>query len=300
VSAELVVGGVAAVAAAVLYAGAPVAQGRAARRRPTGSGTGLRLMLAAARQPIWLLGLGCDIGGFILEAFAFSDAPATLVAPLMAADLVFFVVLARIVFGARLDAWSWSGAALAALGLVLLALSFTGGANLGETASAAQLAVFVAGVVVVAGLAALFGDRAVAAQRNRLAAVIFSAASGGCYSVATIATRQVGREFSIDQPWQLLTTLTPYVLAVCSLLGVALTQRGLQLWPVLSFPVVSAVSAFVPVVLGAAVLGEAVPGSAARIAFVAALAMLATGVCLLGRARTEGEQQQHHRASPAT
>jgi drug/metabolite transporter (DMT)-like permease len=242
-------------------------------------------MLAAARQPIWLLGLGCDIGGFVLEAFAFSNAPATLVAPLMAADLVVFVVLARIVFHARLDAWSWSGAALAGLGLAVLALSFAGGSNLGETASARQLAVFLGAVVVVAGLAALFGDRAVAALHNRLAAVIFSAASGGCYSIATIATRQVGREFSIDEPLQLLTTFTPYVLAVCSLLGVALTQRGLQLWPVLSFPVVSAVSAFVPVVLGAAVLGEDVPTGAARLAFVAALALLAAGVCLLGRAR---------------
>jgi hypothetical protein len=58
---------------------------------------------------------------------------------------------------------------------------------------------------------------------------------------------------------------------------------------VLSFPVISAVSAFVPVVLGAAVLGEDVPGSAARIAFVAALALLAGGVCLLGRAREAAE-----------
>jgi uncharacterized membrane protein YhhN len=123
-----------------------------------------------------------------------------------------------------------------------------------------------------------------------LAAVVFSAASGTCYGIATLATRQVGREFSIDEPWQLLTTPTPYVLAVTSLLGVALTQRGLQLWPVLSFPVVSAVSAFVPVVLGAAVLGEDVPTGASRLAFVAALAVLAGGVCLLGRARAEGEQ----------
>jgi hypothetical protein len=59
---------------------------------------------------------------------------------------------------------------------------------------------------------------------------------------------------------------------------------------VLSFPVVSAVSAFVPVVLGAAVLGEDPPTGAARAVFVAALAVLAGGVCLLGRARAEGEQ----------
>lgn len=289
-SAELVVGGVAAVAAAVLYAAAPVAQGSAARRRPTTTGTGLRLMLTMARQPVWLFGLGCDIGGFVLEAFAFSDAPATLVAPLMAADLVVFVVLAHLVFGGRMDAWAWSGSGLAALGLLLLALSFRGGAGLGELASTAELAGFLGGVVGVSGLAALLGDRAVRANRPRPAAVIFSAASGVCYGIATLATRQVGREFSIDEPWQLLTTLTPYVLAVCSLLGVALTQRGLQLWPVLSFPVVSAVSSFVPVVLGAAVLGEDVPSGAARFAFVAALVVLAGGVCLLGRARAEGEQ----------
>lgn len=284
-SAELVVGGSAAVAAALLYGAAPVAQGRAARSRPTASGTGVRLVLASARRPIWLLGLGFDMGGFVLEAVAFSAAPATLVAPLMAADLVFFVMLARVVFRAGLDVWAWTGAGLAVLGLGVLALSFAAGSDLGKTADGTQLTVFLGVVVALAGLAALFGDRAVAARRMRLAAVIFSAASGGCYGIATIATRQVGRDFTIDAPWQLLTTLTPYVLAVCSVLGVALTQRGLQLWPVLSFPVVSAVSAFVPVILGAAVLGETVPGRAARFAFVAALALLAAGVGLLGRAR---------------
>jgi drug/metabolite transporter (DMT)-like permease len=173
-------------------------------------------MLAMARQPIWLFGLACDVGGFVLEAFAFSDAPATLVAPLMAADLLVFVVLARIVFGVRLDVWAWGGAVLAGVGLLLLALSFEGGAELGEPASTSELAVFLAGAVGCAALAAVLGDRAVAAQRARPAAVIFSAAAGVSYGIATLATRQVGREFSIDEPWQLLGTVTPYVLAACS------------------------------------------------------------------------------------
>jgi hypothetical protein len=76
---------------------------------------------------------------------------------------------------------------------------------------------------------------------------------------------------------------------VCSVLAIALLQRGLQISPVLTFPVTSAVSAFLPVVLGAALLGDQVPQGATLIAFVAALALLAAGVVLIGRDRSTAE-----------
>jgi hypothetical protein len=105
-----------------------------------------------------------------------------------------------------------------------------------------------------------------------------------------MATRQVGRVFSPDDPWHLLATPTPYVLAGCSVLAIMLMQRGLQSKPLLTFPVVSAVAAMLPVGLSAAVLDDQVPGGSRRVGFVLALVLIATGVALLGRDRVAAER----------
>jgi hypothetical protein len=282
---------VAALAAAVLYGSAPVAQTVAARRTAAGGGLGLALTLRLARQWIWLLGLGCEIGAFVLEAVAFLAAPATLVAPVMACDMLVFVVLGRWAFGARLSALGVTGAVSMGCGVGLLALAFRGDDTLGKPASNEMLLVFLAVSVGVAGLGAVLGSRALAAGSRTLGAAAFGAASGVAYGFATMATRQVGRTFTASDPWHLFVTPTPYVLGVCSILGITMMQRGLQNNPVVTFPLASAISAFLPVVLGATLLGDVVPTGATEVAFVVALALLATGVALIGRDRSAAEEK---------
>jgi uncharacterized membrane protein YhhN len=115
--------------------------------------------------------------------------------------------------------------------------------------------------------------------------VLFSAAAGASYGLATMAIRQVGRTFSPDDPWHLRATATPYTLTVCSLIGIAMMQRGLQTSSLLAFPVTSATGAVLPVILGATLLGDEVPTGAGRTAFVAALVLIVGGVILLGNDR---------------
>jgi drug/metabolite transporter (DMT)-like permease len=282
---SLVAGIAAALGAAVLYGSAPVLQAAAAARSPTASGVGLRLVLRLARQPVWLLGLGCEIGAFVLEAFAFANAPTTLVAPLAACDLVIFVLLGWPAFGQRLTALGLGGALAMAAGVALLAIAFHGRTALGSPADDLELVMFLVGSAAAAGAAALVGGRALRAQRRWPAAVAFSLASGVAYGFATLATRQVGRTFTADAPWEILEAPAPYVLAGCSVLAIAMMQRGLQTGPTITFPITSEVSAFLPVVVGAAVLGDAVPAGAGQAMFVAALALMAGGVALLGRDR---------------
>jgi drug/metabolite transporter (DMT)-like permease len=291
-SGNLAGGLVAAVGAAALYGCAPIAQAVAAARTPAATGLGLGLIVRLARQPIWLLGLGGEIAAFLLEAYAVSAAPATLVAPLMACDMLVFVLLAWPAFGERPSGAGVWGVVAAGCAVGLLAVAFGSDSRLGDPADNAQLIGFLIACVVVAGLATLIGDRAMGSGRRTVAAAAFSTASGVAYGLATMATRQVGRTFSPDHPWHLLATPTPYVLAGCSILGIAMMQRGLQTSPILTFPITSVVSAFLPVVLGATLLGDQVPTSGARAAFVAALALMAVGVALLAR-----DRRSAHRAS---
>lgn len=289
-SAALTRGLTAAIAGAVCYGSAPAIQALAARRETAGSGVGARLTFRLARRPVWLAGLALDVLGFALEAYAFSNAPATFVAPVMACDMIVFVLVGSWLFRERLSRLGVGGIAVISAGVALLAVVFARADQLGATASNGELLGFLVGAVGVCGLAALAGGRASARDRAALAAGIFSGASGLAYGLATMATRQIGRAFTPDHPWDLLATPTPYVLAGCSVLAIMLMQRGLQTNPLLTFPVVSAVAAMLPVGLSAAVLDDQVPGGVRRLGFVVALVLIAGGVTLLGRDRAAAEK----------
>ena len=276
--------------AAALYGSAPVLQAAAARRTAPGAGLGLRLLGRLALQPLWLLGLACEIGGFVVEAYAFSVAPAALVAPLLTADMVFLVLLARRGLGERLGLSGSAGILAMVLGTALMAVAFSRESELGSPASNAQLLAFSIGGAAAAAVAAVVGDRGAALGRSWLAASGFGVGSGIAYGIATLATRQVGLTFDVHHPLEILATPTPYVLAVSSIIATSLLQRGLQTGAsVLTFPVTSFVSAFLPVVLGTTLLGDVVPSSGQRVAFIVALLAVAVGVALLGRDRAAVE-----------
>ena len=283
---ELTTGLLAAIAGAVCYGAAPAVQAVAARREPAGRGTGMRLTLRLAGRPLWLLGFAGELGGFALEAYAFSRAPTTFVAPVMTLDLVVFVLLAGALIGQRPARPGRAGIAAMIVGIALLALAFAGQDGLGQPADDAQLWSFLAAAVVVAVIAGVVGTRALAAEHRTLAAGAFSVASGAGYGLATLTTRQIGRTFDDQEPWRLLATPTPYVLAGCSVIAIAMMQRGLQTGPLLTYPVTSVTSSVLPVLIGAAVLGDPVPGGVARAGFVAALVLVVAGVVLLAGDRT--------------
>jgi hypothetical protein len=285
--------GITAVAvAAALYGSAPVLQAAAARRAAPGAGLGLRLLGRLVLQPLWLLGLACEIGGFAAEAYAFSVAPAALVAPLLTADMVFLVLLARHGLGERLGMAGGSGILAIVLGTALMAVAFSEDSALGSPASHVQMLVFVTAGAAAAAVFAVVGDRAATSGRSSVAATGFGVASGIAYGIATLATRQVGLTFDLHDPWPILATPTPYVLAGSSVLATSLLQRGLQTGAsVLTFPVTSFVSAFLPVVIGTTVLGDLVPSSGQRVAFIIALLAVAAGVALLGRDRAAAEHR---------
>lgn len=75
------------------------------------------------------------------------------------------------------------------------------------------------------------------------------------------------------------------------MLGITLLQRGLQAASLLTFPIVSGLSAFLPVVLGVGVLDDPVPTGGLRELLIVALVLIASGLALMARDRTTAEAQ---------
>lgn len=287
---EVAAGVVAGLAASVLYGSGPVAQALVARNMPPSEGIGLALTMRLARKPLWLAGMFAEVAGFALEAFAFSAAPATLVAPLLGCDMLVFVLLGAWAFRERLSRRGIEGAIAMGCGVAVLAAAFGGAAELGSTATDIELWCFLAATVFVTLAAVLVGNHLAHTGRRLRAGVTVSLAAGIGYGLAALATRQIGRTFDTSDPWDLLSTPTPWVLAGCSILGIALLQRGLQASAALAFPITSAVSAFIPVVVGAVVFDDEVPAGPRRGLFVVALILIISGVGLLARDRSAAER----------
>lgn len=277
----------AAVAAALLYGVAPVVQARVARSAPPGRGVGLGLLLRLARRPVWLVALVGEIGGFLAEAYAFSAAPTSVVAPVAACDMLVFVVTGSLVLGYRPSRTGVLGAAATVAGVVLLAVAERD-AGLGQPAGTATMILLAAGAVVAAGVLAAVGHRARAGVG---AAVAFSLGAGIAYGVATIATRQIGRSFDAHRWVRLFAEPAPYALVACSLVAMGLLQLGLQAGALLTYPIVAALSAFLPVLVGLALLGDPAPPGARRVLLVAGLLLVAAGLGLSGRDRLHAEPQ---------
>ncbi|HVT68865.1 MAG TPA: hypothetical protein VHF26_14030, partial [Trebonia sp.] len=82
------------VAAALYGAGAATEQRQAATAPPSSAGRP-RLLMLLARQPLWLLGLAAQIGGFAAHAVALRSGPLEIVQMLVAADLIVAVLIVR-------------------------------------------------------------------------------------------------------------------------------------------------------------------------------------------------------------
>ncbi|KJE22286.1 Magnesium transporter NIPA [Frankia torreyi] len=280
-----------AMVSAALYGVAPLVQARAARREEESSGLGLGLLARLVLRPLWLLGLAVEAASFLLEVYALSVAPVAMVAPVMALDMIIFTLLAQRVLGERISLTGWLGVGSMVAGVGLLAYAFARRAEVGSAASTDVLLAFLVLGLIFALVCAFLAN--VAAARNMIAGAAFGfgAAAGVCYAIATLATRQIGLAVNDRREGQsaladLLTTPTPYVLVLFSVLALGLQQRGLQgRAAVIAFPVTSGVSAFLPVTLGLTLFGEPAPDGAHRVAFIVAMVMVAAGIAALGRDR---------------
>jgi len=268
--------------AAVLYGAGAAVEQRQAAAAPASSAGRPRLLLLLVRQPLWLLGLALQFGGFAAHAVALRSGPLATVQMLVALELVVAVVIVRCWSGRPLSRYSWPSALTVVVGIAIFLLVTSSGhqhATHPNYVGAAGLGAIVTGggalVAVVAGLRA--------AGRGR--AVLLAVAAGladACSAVVTMAFSHVASHglAAIFASWPV------YAVVVCGIGNVLLTQTAYQTGqPMVTLPIIAAVTPVASVAIGIGLLGET-PQTGVAGAVAAAFAVLMTSLALARLARS--------------
>jgi len=268
--------------AAFLFALGLVLQEKAASTLPPES-VGAGFLFRLAHQPIWLLGLGAQIAGFVVQAIALGIGRMVIVQPLLVATIVFALPLGRLLEQRPIKREEWLGAVLVTAGLgALLVVSKPAEGN--DDASLLSWAV-IGGATV--GLAVFLFVLA----RGRTAALragLLGTASGILFGLSAALTKTTVSLLdegilAVFGDWHV------YALAGVSAAAFWLEQAALQTGALAA--AVATTMAFDPLsslVFGIALFDEALHESVLGYALSAlALAAALAGLVILARAKGE-------------
>lgn len=142
------------------------------------------LLLRAARQWRYLLGLGLDAAGFVLQIVALKHIPIYTVGAALAASLAVTAVVSAWLLHVRLSGAEWGAVGVVCAGLAMLGLA-SGEEGSGTGSFALQL-----GLLVVAGLVLLVGAVA-GGLPDRSRALVLGLAAGTGFGVVEVAVRLI-------------------------------------------------------------------------------------------------------------
>jgi hypothetical protein len=289
-----------AVLAAVLYGiGAAFEQHQAAGA-PDSSAGRLRLIGLLVRQPAWLLGIAAQLGGFAAHAVALRSGALTIVQMVVAAELVVSVAIVRVRSGRPLPRAAWAAGAAVVAGIAaFLALTSCGascGPGPGHGLAAVGLGAAAAGTAAIG--AAVAGLSAAGRRRALLLGTAAGLTDAGLAVVTMALARESGHGIAaIAGSWPV------YALVAGGLCSLLLTQTAYQAArPMVTLPVIAAVTPAASVAIGIGFLGEITRLGAGR-AVAAGIVVAGTGIALVVLARCAPASRPAHgpagRAEPA-
>lgn len=265
---------VAAIGSALLYAVAAVCQQRAAAAQPMERSLRLSLLIHLLARPLWLAGLACDLGGFVLQFWALDHGSLVLVQPLLVSGLLFALPLGALISHAKMRRQDWVGALLTVSGLAIFLLVAQPDQGRSD-ASPLAWAILVPSVLAVSGLMLLLAQRSTAARR----AGLLAAAAGTLYGLTAALTKACAH--LLDNGLKhLLSSWKPYALLTFGITGTVVDQSSYQAGPLnWSLPILTIADPLVSIAIGAFVLGEGINiGGIAPFIEAAALIMMSVGV----------------------
>ncbi len=219
-------------------------------RRPVRSAIGLW------RSRWFAIGMLVAAGAFALHVAALALAPLSLVQAVISGGLVFLTVLADRVFGFRVGTRQWTGVAMTALGLALLAITLPAGADPHAGYSVAAMIAFEAGLLALGMLLVLSPKLG---ARHEHHGVLLGAAAGILFGVSDVAikalTGGVGSEGALGlvSPW-LATCILASVIAFYA------SARGLQRGEAVAVITVTSAAANISAISGGIlVFGDPMP-----------------------------------------
>lgn len=286
---DLFVGVVCALAAAAVYAVGIGLQTVEAREQERITALRFRLFWRLVHRPRWLLGTGLGLAGWIVQAYALTRAPLTVVQPLLGTSLVFLLLVAAFQLGEPVGRREIAAVGAIAAGVPLLALT-SPDRSVGHTGGPL---LWTSLAVLGAFTIAPFGLRGAA----RSASILVPIGAGVGYALDGLATKFASDAYSGRTWWTLAAW--GVLMGVASGLATLKEMSALQSRPAAHVaPLVMALSSFIPVALAPVLVGEGWPSSAPRLAgLVLGLLATAAGIVALARAEPVGRVLEREASS---
>ena len=267
--------------AALLIGTGFVLQQQTAQREPASRFLSLRLLTDLLRQPRWLAGIGCMVGGQIIAAWSIGNLSLAFVEPLLTTNLVFALVLAVPIAQATLRLWEFLGAAVLCTGVALLSAARSAkpiGLSFGSVSHWPAAAVIAALAVLV-----VYQGRK---RPGRLRAMLTGTGAGLVFGIQDALTRQTLEIVNTSGGGALFTTWAPYALVGAGAIGIWLMQSAFNAGPLQhSLPAIAAGEPLVGILLGVLIFGDRVQVSPGELALQAGgIVALLAGVIMVGRA----------------
>ena len=274
-----------ALASALAFAVATVAQQRAAARSSDDEARSASFIVSLLRSPLWWAGTLGNGAGYVLQAVALGFGPLLLVAPIIVTSLLFALPLGARLTGRRLTASTWTWALVLAVSLgVFVALGNPDQGHDRGTGVGWLLVTAVLLPVVVACLV-LAHPRSGTARAASLAV-----ADGVLAGVTGVLTKSVvaliGHGFVA-----VASAGETYALIVVGLSGVYLQQLAFQAGELqASLPVIAVLEPAVGALLGVTLLDERVrAGSGVVVALLAMSVVMAVSTVALARSHARAD-----------
>jgi uncharacterized membrane protein len=284
----VLIGVLAALAAATLYAAGIALQSLDARESHSDDALRPALLLGLVRRPRWLLGGVVSFLGWPLQAFALAQAPLAVVQPALAFNLVVLFAIARRFTPDPVTRANVGGALAITAGVVALSLAapHRGGDDGART-------LLLVGVLVILSALPLI-------LRGHMlrAGILLPAAAGVAFTLLAIATRLADDTFTGNRLlagvcWLAVAGAAAYAATVCEMSAMRTRSATFVV------PMTVSVESVLPIVVGPLALSERLPASPGlRLVLGLGLALIVAGVTLLGRAPGLAELRHEPTVAP--
>jgi drug/metabolite transporter (DMT)-like permease len=237
---------------ALFFGGGVAFQQRAAVTVPVQYAGRPALLLHLIRQPVWLLGVAGDIGGFALQAAALRRGSLIVVQPLLTTSLLFTLTLNASWSNHPISRPEWAALVMVLAGLALFLATAAPPDQPRAAASTEGWLLCVAWVALVAGVALIVGRRLGGWPR----AALFGVGAGMADAFMAVIVKAFASSFGLGFP-DILTTWTPYAVIGAGITAMLLIQTAYQAGqPKIALPVITVIDPLVSCLIGVTLFGE--------------------------------------------
>lgn len=252
------------------------------------------LLLDLLHRPKWLLGGASMLAGFGLQAVGLAFGPVALVQPIVVLELAFAIPFGILRRHRHAGLREWAGILAVMTGISIFLLSADPGRGVQNPPSTQWIESLVP-VGVVAGVCVLIGSR----RHGPTRAMFLGSAAGLAFGLLSVLTKAVTHLLSTDV-LKAFVTWQVYVAIGVGIVALTVSQSAYQAGPLAySMPFIGVLEPLVAVIIGDAVLGEAVRLTEGQFALeLAAAAVACLGILLLTTSETVLSIYEENPANP--